>query len=191
MFSFCYRNRIKVLLLFFVLILVSCNNVQAVRNYTEIDAPDEISARAYEFAEIYADSDTVYEWGGQDPVRKVIHIDCSGLIVMCYKYAMVDTPYILLKPDMASNYIYQNATTIINCNELKKGNLILMGEANSNQITHIGIFEKEQNDIIYFIDSTQKDTNGDGINDIDGVTRRQYNKNDERFKAFGRMRVKF
>ena len=44
---------------------------------------------------------------------------------------------------------------------------------------------------IYFIDSTQKDTNGDGINDIDGVSYRDYPEDDSRFKAFGRMRVKY
>ncbi len=66
-----------------------------------------------------------------------------------------------------------------------------MGEAESDKITHIAVFEKTENGIIYFIDSTQKDTNGDGVNDINGVTRRNYSENDKRFKAFGIMRLKY
>ena len=53
------------------------------------------------------------------------------------------------------------------------------------------LLEAAKGEIIYFIDSTQKDINGDGINDINGVTRRQYNNNDKRFKAFGKMRLMY
>ena len=46
-------------------------------------------------------------------------------------------------------------------------------------------------DTIEFGHYLQEDTNGDGINDIDGVTYRNYSEDDSRFKAFGRMRVKY
>lgn len=171
--------------------LVSCNNgTDDKTSFTEIDAPDSISERAYSFAELYEQSDTEYHLGGQDPVR-AIQIDCSGLIIMCYKYALVDTKYQLLVSDMTANYMYTNASTHIDKADLKKGNLIFMGEANSNSVTHIALFEKLENGKIYFIDSTQKDTNGDGINAIDGVTYRNYSEDDSRFKAFGRMKVKY
>lgn len=160
------------------------------RTYTEIDAPAEISERAYYFAELYEPSDTEYHLGGQDPVR-AIQIDCFGLIILCYKYALVDTKYQLLLPDMAANYMFKNASTHINKADLKKGNLIFMGDAGSSEVTHIALFEKFENGRIYFIDNTQKDINGDGINDIDGVTYRDYPENDARFKAFGRMRLKY
>ena len=173
------------------LFLVSCNNgTDDKTSFTEIDAPDSISERAYSFAELYEQSDTEYHLGGQDPVR-AIQIDCSGLIIMCYKYALVDTKYQLLLSDMSANYMYTNASTHIDKADLKKGNLIFMGEAGSNLVTHIALFDKIENGRIYFIDSTQKDTNGDGINDIDGVTYRDYPEDDSRFKAFGRMRVKY
>ena len=172
-------------------LMVSCDNgAKEERTYTEIDAPAEIAERAYRFAELYEQSDTEYELGGQDSLR-AIKIDCSGLIIMCYKYALVDTKYQLLLSDMTANYMYQNASTHIDKADLKKGNLIFMGEVNSNSVTHIALFDKLENGRIYFIDSTQKDTNGDGINDIDGVTYRDYPENDSRFKAFGRMRVKY
>ena len=61
----------------------------------------------------------------------------------------------------------------------------------SNSVTHIALFEKIENKRIYFINSTQKDTNGDDINDIDGISYRDYPEDDSRFKAFGRMRVKY
>ena len=184
------KNHIYLIFLMFAL-LVSCDYASKEElNYTEVDAPDEVSERAYSFAELYEQSDTEYHFGGQDPVR-AIQIDCSGLIIMCYKYALVDTNYQLLVSDMTANYMYQNASTHINKADLKKGNLLFMGEANSSSVTHIALFEKLENGRIYFIDSTQKGTNGDGINDIDGVTYRDYPEDDSRFKAFGRMRVKY
>lgn len=174
-----------------IALLVSCDNgSKDERSYTEIDVPDEISERAYSFAELYEQSDTEYHLGGQDPVR-AIQIDCSGLIIMCYKYALVDTKYQLLVSDMTANYMYTNASTHIDKADLKKGNLIFMGEAASDSVTHIALFDKLENGRIYFIDSTQKDTNGDGVNDIDGATYRNYEEDDLRFKAFGRMRVKY
>ena len=178
--------------------LISCNNgTEDNTTFTEIDVPDEISERAYSFAELYEQSDTEYHLGGQDPVR-AIQIDCSGLIVMCYKYALVDTKYQLLVSDMSANYMYTNASTHIDKVDLKKGNLIFMGptheddkDADENEISHIALFEKTENGRIYFIDSTKKDTDGDGINDIDGVSYRDYPEDASRFKAFGRMRVKY
>lgn len=172
-------------------LIISCNNgTDDKTSFTEIDAPDEISERAYSFAELYEQSDTEYHLGGQNPVR-AIQIDCSGLIIMCYKYALVDTKYQLLVSDMTANYMYTNASTHIDKADLKKGNLIFMGEPNSDSVTHIALFDKLENGRIYFIDSTQKDTNGDGVNDIDGVTYRDYEEDDSRFKAFGRMRLKY
>ena len=94
-----------------IALLVSCDNgSKDERTYTEIDAPAEIAERAYSFAELYEQSDTEYHLGGQDPVR-AIQKDCSGLIIMCYKYALVDTKYQLLVSDMTANYMYTNAST--------------------------------------------------------------------------------
>ena len=191
--------KFRVLVITFLsLFLISCNNgAEDNSSFTEIDAPAEISERAYIFAELYEQSDTEYHLGGQDPVR-AIQIDCSGLIVMCYKYALVDTKYQLLVSDMTANYMYTNASTHIDKADLKKGNLIFMGptheddkDADENEISHIALFDRTENGSLYFIDSTKKDTDGDGIVDIDGVTYRNYPENDKHFKAFGRMRVKY
>ena len=72
-----------------IALLASCDNgSKDERSYTEIDAPAEIAERAYSFAELYEQSDTEYHLGGQDPVR-AIQIDCSGLIIMCYKFRLL------------------------------------------------------------------------------------------------------
>lgn len=173
------------------ILLFSCSQPQHPFGHYEImDAPDKISEAAYQFAELYEQSDTEYAWGGQDPLR-AIQVDCSGLVVMCYKYALVDTKYSLLVSDMTAAYMYENAATPIEQKDLKRGNLIFMGEEDSANISHIAIFDRTENGNIYFIDSTQKDTDNDGIDDINGVTTRCYPENDKRFKGFGRMRVKF
>lgn len=173
----------KLFLLFIATsIFASCKNFyEGGDNFTVIDAPAEIANRAFSFAKLYEESETSYGWGAQDPVRS-IKIDCSGLVVMCYKYAMVDTKYQLLVSDMTSDYIYRNASSRIDKSQLRKGDLIFMGE--NNKVSHIAIFEKLENGNIYFIDSTEKDN-------INGVTRRFYNENDEKFIAYGIMRIKY
>ncbi len=165
------------------LFLVSCQNFynKEEKNYTITLSNKEIKTRAFEFAKLYSESETEYEWGGQSPLR-AIKIDCSGLVVMCYKYALVDTKYSLIENDMSSSYIYENASEPTENPE--QGDLIFMGEIDSDKITHIAIFDKEENGNIYFIDSTDN-----GI--INGVSERYYEKNSKKFKAFGIMKIKY
>lgn len=160
----------------------SCINDSQYSATEIVDCPADIALRAFRFAELYKDSDTIYEYGGQDPIRAAIAIDCSGLVVMCYKYAMVDTKYSLLLSDMTASYMYENAATIVPLEKMRQGDLIFMGDADSSKVTHIALFDCIENDCVYFIDATEKD-------DISGVTRRFYDKEDNRFKAFGVMRV--
>lgn len=161
---------------------ISCKYQSDSEEEILVDAPAQIAERAYNFALLYRDSPTEYFYGGQDPVRRLIKIDCSGLVIMCYKYAMVDTQYSLIEPDMTASYMHDNATRKILMDQLRKGDLIFMGEPDSKIISHIALFEKIENEEIYFIDSTQK-------NSINGVTTRHYSTNDERFKSFGIMKL--
>lgn len=173
----------KILFLFGIsfVFLTGCQLSPTEKEYKIIACSQEIKTRAFRFAELYRDSDTEYELGGQSPVR-TIKIDCSGLVIMCYKYALVDTKYSLLKSDMSANYIYKNAAEITATPE--KGDLIFMGEEGTKSVTHIAIYDHEENGEIYFIDSTDN-----GI--VNGVTERHYEKNNEKFKAFGVMKLKF
>ena len=88
--------------LLLTILFVSCNDSE--NNFTEIDCPDEICERAFRFAELYKKNGIQYELGGQSPLR-FAGIDCFGLVVMCYKYALVDTKYNLLFDDASANAV--------------------------------------------------------------------------------------
>ena len=111
-------------------------------NYTIIDSPSEISQRAYKFAQLYEQEDTFYHWGGQEPLRSAIGIDCSGLVVMCYKYAMVDTGYKLIQEDMTAQNIHDYASRKINYTSARKGDLVFFDTdgGNNGVVGHVGIY---------------------------------------------------
>lgn len=64
-------------------------------------------------------------------------------------------------------------SVVANCKILEQGDLIFMGEVGTDKITHVAIFEKEENDEIYFIDSTENGT-------VNGVSERHYAKENEK-----------
>lgn len=175
-----------IFILMFIAICISCesysNSTDSTNDsYTITTAPSEIKTRAFEFVKLYSESETEYEWGGQSPLR-AIKIDCSGLVVMCYKYALVDTKYSLLESDMSSSYMYENASEPTENPE--QGDLIFMGEIGTDKVSHVAIFEKEEDGEIYFIDSTENGT-------VNGVSERHYEKGSEKIKSFGVMKVKY
>ena len=125
---------------------------------------------------------------GQDPLRS-IGIDCSGLVVMSYKYAITDTKYGLMEADMSSAYMESHASK--KTTSPMKGDLIFMGERNTSRITHVAIFEKIENGMVWFIDSTEYDSDGDGIVDISGVSRRSYPVCEKKIKSYGTMKLRY
>lgn len=151
-------------------------------SFTTIDCPTEIISRAFKFAELYEKEDTVYEWGGEDPLRNTIGIDCSGLVIMCYKYAMVDTSYKLINEDMTAQNIHDYASTKKSVGTVQKGDLVFIGPENSNKITHIGFFQKYEDNIVYILDSSS------GSN---GVHYNTYSVDSKKIKGYGRMKVKY
>ena len=150
--------------------------------FTTIDCPTEIISRAFKFAELYEKEDTVYEWGGEDPLRNTIGIDCSGLVIMCYKYAMVDTEYKLLNEDMTAQNIHDYASTKKSVGTVQKGDLVFIGPEGSKEITHIGFFEKYEDNIVYILDSSS---------DSNGVHYNSYSVDSKKIKGYGRMKVKY
>lgn len=150
--------------------------------FTTIDCPTEIISRAFKFAELYEKEDTVYEWGGEDPLRNTIGIDCSGLVIMCYKYAMVDTEYKLLNEDMTAQNIHDYASTKKSVETVQKGDLVFIGPEGSKEITHIGFFQKYEDNIVYILDSSS---------DSNGVHYNSYSVDSKKIKGYGRMRVKY
>lgn len=177
----------------FVLFGMSCSN--SLDDLGLLEATDSIKEKVVYFAYEYANAKTEYEWGGNDPLYEgdgddssnTIKIDCSGLVVMCYKYALVHSEYELPFWDSTVKDMYNNWTTPTQ--NPTPGDLIFMGEVDSDTPTHIAIFEKTEGGNIHFIDSTQKDSPDDDPQ-IDGVSRRFYHEEDERFKSFGTMLVR-
>lgn len=170
-------------ILFLFILFTSCRFNDSSDSKNVVDCPSDIAERAFRFSELYKDSDTIYEWGGQSPVRSAIAIDCSGLVVMCYKYAIVDTKYSLLAQDLAVKDFYKKSSSIVPLEKLRRGDLIFMGsETNPLDISHIALFDCIENDNIYFIDSTDL---------TNTVSRRYYSKNNPKFKAFGVMKLKY
>ena len=155
-----------------------------------VDCPAAIAAQAFAFAVQYRDAETEYAWGGQDALRAALRLDCSGLVVRCYGYAVEDSPYCLLFDDASSADLYADYARLVAVDALRQGDLLFMGEPGTDLVTHIALFDRAESGNIYFIDATRKDTDGDGIDDINGVTARYYAADDERIKAFGIMQVR-
>ena len=147
------------------------------------DSIDYIRSRALEYAKWYCQEDTKYVYGGQDLIPRVLRVDCSGMVINCYIYAVENTKYELPFKDengkidttaakLHSTYSYHTDTP-------QPGDMIFMGEANSPKISHIGIFEKKVGSTIYFIDAT----------DGKGVSQRSYDKSNSKIKGYGQIKL--
>ena len=101
---------------------------------------------------------------------------------MCYKYAMVDTEYKLLNEDMTAQNIHDYASTKKSVGTVQKGDLVFIGPEGSKEITHIGFFEKYEDNIVYILDSSS---------DSNGVHYNTYSVDSKKIKGYGRMKVKY
>ena len=54
---------------------------------------DYIRSKALEYAKWYCKEDTKYVYGGQDPIPRVLRVDCSGMVINCYINAVENTKY--------------------------------------------------------------------------------------------------
>jgi len=169
------RSVVKIagLLIIFASFL-SCKNITT-ETEELVSCPDSIAKLALDYAVKYSQADTEYEYGGQDLLR-AIKIDCSGLVVNCYRYSTEGTGYALPFYDAAVKDFYQNYS--VKTENPRPGDLIFMGDEDFP--THISIFVKEENGRIYFIDSTFKPEAG-----LNGVSERSYTKGDPKFISFG------
>ena len=147
------------------------------------DSIDYIRSKALEYAKWYCQEDTKYVYGGQDPIPRVLRVDCSGMVINCYIYAVENTKYELPFKDengkidttaakLHSTYSYRTDTP-------HPGDMIFLGETNSSKISHIGIFVKKSGSTIYFIDAT----------DGKGVSQRSYDKSNSKIKGYGQIKL--
>ena len=140
------------------------------------EAPQSIRETAWTEAHRYIGME--YEWGGQDfPPRG---IDCSGLVVNVYRTILQGSGYGLLFADAAVRDLYASYSRPIDNPEV--GDLIFMGEAASNEITHVAICGEQEDEMVRFIDATQVE----GLS-VNGVSCRSHPLGDPRMKAFGRL----
>jgi len=160
-----------------ILFLFSCKDENDLKT---IECPAQIAFNALEYAIEYVNADTQYEWGGRDPLRS-INIDCSGLIIRCYEYAVSNTEYTLPFQNATVSTLFNNWS--ITTDNPRAGDLIFMGD-DKNEPSHISLFVKNDGINIYFIDSTLKPEDN-----IDGVSERFYLINDYRFLSFGRLLI--
>lgn len=155
--------------LFFPILLLFSSCVQR----EVVESPPHIRESAYEIAEKYIGME--YEWGGQDHWTTK-GIDCSGLVVNVYKEAVESTPYDLQFFDAAVVNLYNQYSARIF--QPEKGDLIFMGD---DGISHVALFEKNENDTVYFIDAY---SSGDGE-----VMYRNYPADSDKIKSYGRLLV--
>ncbi len=177
-------NKYLLSFIFLSIFLFSSCSQQAPQTEQFITEEWAVREKAYQTALLYLEEDTEYEWGGQDPLR-TIKIDCSGLVVMCYTYAVENSVFYLPFSDAASYDLYQKYSYPVEKPE--RGDVVFMGNTQTSEVSHIAVFEKEENGLFWFIDSTLKDSDRDGINDINGVTRRSYDKQGSPIISFGRI----
>jgi len=121
-----------------------------------------------------------YEWGGQEIMPR--GIDCSGLVVNVYSFAVAINGYSLPFTDTTAAGLHETYSTPPDSPE--PGDLIFMGAADNPAVTHVAIYESTVGGQMTFIDSTYIPEFG-----INGVSRRSYPIGDPRFKSFGRVLV--
>jgi hypothetical protein len=168
------------------LLICSCASGKPGALYSVVECPGFVRERVVFFAKEYVQRDTYFEWGSNDLLEKegILELDCSGLIVRVYQYAIKDTPYALLFEDTNVSSLYAYFTIPVDAPS--PGDLIFMGTEPNNPPTHMSIFVGMDKDNVYFIDSTLKEDDG-----IDGVTLRFYKKDDPKFLYFARLLVKW
>lgn len=162
---------IKIVLTLVILsFIVSCNiSIRFVDEdefYGEkVLAPESIRLKAYKSALYYCENNIPYEWGGNyyiEPSRS-IGVDCSGLIINNYIYAIKGSQYKLSFNDVTASQIYNNYSSSIDTPV--RGDLIFWRDGDGN-IYHIALLDRREGDYYYFIDSTS-------TNDINGVSYRK------------------
>lgn len=147
------------------------------------DSIDYIRSKALEYAKWYCQEDTKYVYGGQDPIPRVLKVDCSGMVINCYIYAVENTKYELPfkdengKIDTTAAKLHSTYSYLTDAPQ--PGDMIFMGETNSSKISHIGIFVKKSGSTIYFIDAT----------DGKGVSQRSYDKSNSKIKGYGQIKL--
>ena len=142
---------------------------------------DGIRQNALWYAKEYCKYDTVYSMSGQDVIPpRALRVDCSGMVINCYKYAISNTDYKLPFTDASAYSLFSQYTTPTNAPQ--PGDLIFLTYT-GGKVGHVGIFVKEQGGKVYFIDSSEADSSK-------AVQQRNYLKTDSKIVGYGVMKFR-
>ena len=144
---------------------------------------EKLGKKIYKEAENYLKKDTVYKNAGKGEDDKSILIDCSGLIVDCYKKVLEDSDFILPFSDATANELYSLYTD--STTTPHKGDLIFMTYNEEKTVSHVGIVEEIKKDTVYFIDATPNEENKSGK----AVNKRKYKTDDPKIISYGIMKL--
>ncbi len=130
--------------------LTKTENYDAFNNMVSSDSL--IRSKAFYAAEYYLEQGMDYQLGGDDEIYIPPYrgIDCSGLVINSYKYAVSDTFYSLPFSDATANKIMTNYSNPVENPE--KGDLIFWLNDNGEAF-HVALFEKTEGSRYYFIES--------------------------------------
>ncbi|MBE6353048.1 MAG: NlpC/P60 family protein [Treponema bryantii] len=135
-----------------------------------------VRLKALEYAKEYVKANAEYGYGKQDFIRS-IKVDCSGMVINCYKIGVQNTKYKLPFTDATAATLYSQYTE--RTYSPQPGDLIFFSYSNG-KIDHVGIFEKIQGDTVYFIDAIESE----------GVSHRSYAASNKKIKGYGVMKLK-
>ncbi|MDR1908587.1 MAG: C40 family peptidase [Spirochaetaceae bacterium] len=161
--------------------VLSCSNLIIAGERGMVLCPEDVALRAENGARLYCAADTRYLWGGQDRLGAAgpLKIDCSGLVVNCFRTAAYEAGYELPFADASVGEFLERYSVPIR--SPRPGDVVFMGAPRQSP-THMGIFVGRDAHQIWFIDSTIKPEE-----QIDGVSLRSYPEDDPRLLSFGRL----
>lgn len=140
------------LLLTGILLLYGCEFIVFV-SHTEVPAPDFIRDRAFYAAEAYVDEYIEYDLGGDETIYVPPYdsraLDCSGLVINVYNYAVTDTIYNLPFDDKTADEIDKEYSYSID--EPETGDLMVWTD--NGEAFHIAIYWKTEDGYYYFLES--------------------------------------
>jgi hypothetical protein len=176
-----FQHRIVIVLIPF---FISCTNLIAPTQRQVVLCPESVARRVEDNARSYSAVATQYIWGAQDEftAQETVKIDCSGLVVNCYRSAVRESGYELPFADASVEEFFERYSVPIR--SPRTGDIVFMG-SRYQKPTHMAIFLYQDEEHIYFIDATFLPEEN-----VNGVSLRSYSKNDPRLRSFGRVLLK-
>ena len=157
------------LLLSLILLLSSCAHM--------VELP--LSFRTELIAEAENYIGIPYEWGGQSFWwENNPSVDCSGFVINVYETVLERHGHHLLFDDTTAYALWNEYTHPVE--EPLAGDLIFFTDGVSDEVSHVAIFIKEEDNVLFFIDASS-------LPDTMKVMERSYPVDNAKIHSFGRM----